>query len=183
MKKPTKLMNSIGRIETERLYFREIDICDEEAMFEMDSNPEVHTYLGNQPVTSRDQIRDAIAMLREQYKANGTARMAVILKETGEFVGWAGLKLVTFEFNGHTGYHDLGYRFQKKHWGKGYATECAKAFVDHGFNTMQLDKICAYADAGNENSRKVLEKAGLSYIGTFDDDGVESVWYEIVNER
>ncbi|MGQ2982420.1 GNAT family N-acetyltransferase [Flavobacterium sp.] len=166
---------------TSRLLFRKIDHDDAQSLYEMDSDPEVHRYLGNAPVRSMDEIKTAIAMIRKQYEENGVARMAVILKETGEFLGWAGLKLVRQEINGHTNYYDLGYRFMKKHWGKGYATEAAKAFVDHGFNMMFLSKINAYADAGNVNSHAVLEKARLLKMGTFDDDGVPSVWYEIVN--
>jgi ribosomal-protein-alanine N-acetyltransferase len=165
--------------ESERLLFRELLPADEDSLFEMDSDPDVHRYLGNTPVQSMDEIKTAIAMIRKQYQENGVARMAVILKETGEFIGWAGLKLITYELNGHTNHYDLGYRFMKKHWGKGYATEAARAFVEYGFTVMQLPAIYAYADAGNVNSLAVLAKAGLRQAGTFDDDGTASIWYEI----
>ncbi|MEL1243246.1 GNAT family N-acetyltransferase [Flavobacterium sp. DGU11] len=167
--------------ESQRLVFRELEPSDEEALFELDSDPEVHRYLGNTPVQSMDEIRMVITMIREQYRNNGVGRMAVILKETGEFLGWAGLKLAKDELNGNVNYYDLGYRFMQKHWGKGYATESAKAFIDYGFNVMKLPKINAYADAGNKGSHAVLEKAGLKYIETFDDEGVPSVWYEMTN--
>ncbi len=167
--------------ESERLLFRELQPSDENSLFELDSDPDVHGYLGNTPLKSMDEIKSAIAMIRQQYKDNGVGRMAVILKETGEFLGWAGLKLVTNEINCHVNHYDLGYRFIKNHWGRGYATEAARAFVDHGFNVMHLPKINAYADAGNVNSHAVLEKAGLKRIGSFDDEGVESFWYEIEN--
>ncbi|MCW4469103.1 GNAT family N-acetyltransferase [Flavobacterium sp. MFBS3-15] len=167
--------------ESERLLFRELLPSDEDSLFEMDSDPDVHRYLGNTPVQSMDEIRSAITMIRQQYLDNGAARMAVILKETGEFLGWAGLKFMEHEINGHINHFDLGYRFMKRHWGKGYATEAAKAFIDYGFNVMGLSKINAYADAGNINSHSVLEKAGLKYIGTFYDEGSPSVWYEITN--
>jgi [ribosomal protein S5]-alanine N-acetyltransferase len=167
--------------ETQRLLFRELERSDEQGLFELDSDPEVHRYLGNTPVTSIGQIKAAIEMIQEQYRTNGVGRMAVILKETSEFLGWTGLKLVKEKVNGYANYYDLGYRFMQKHWGKGYATEAAKAFIDHGFNMMELPKINAYADAGNTGSRAVLEKAGFAYIGKFYDDGVLSVWYEILN--
>jgi len=164
---------------SERLLFRELLPSDEDSLFEMDSDPDVHRYLGNTPVQSMDEIKTAITMIRKQYEENGVGRMAVILKETGEFLGWAGLKLITHELNGHTNHYDLGYRFLKKHWGRGYATEAAEAFVEYGFNVMGLRAIYAYADAGNSNSLSVLGKAGLVQVGTFDDDGVLSIWYEI----
>lgn len=168
--------------ESQRLLFRELLPSDEDSLFEMDSDPDVHRYLGNSPVQSMDEIKTAIAMIRKQYEENGVARMAVILKETGEFLGWAGLKLVTCELNGHINHYDLGYRFLKKHWGKGYATEAARAFVNYGFEVMRLPAIYAYADAGNVGSLAVLYKAGLRNAGAFDDYGTLSIWCEIKRE-
>ena len=166
--------------ETPRLLFRELTPSDEAGMFELDSNPEVHTYLGNNPVTDIEQIREVLRNVGERYKTNGTGRMAVILKESGEFIGWAGFKLEQ-NINGHEQFYDLGYRFIQKHWGKGYATEAAAAFVDYGFNVMKLDLINAYTESGNIASRKVLEKAGLKMIETFEQDGLEEIWFELKN--
>lgn len=167
-------------IETERLLLRELQPSDDVGMFELDSNPAVHTYLGKNPVTDIEQVREAIANIRQQYLENGIGRWAVILKETGEFIGWSGLKL-NKNVNGHDTYYDLGYRFIEKHWGKGYACETAKAFVDFGFNEMKLEKINAYADFDNFASLKVLEKAGLHFVNFFDEDGISQAWYEIKN--
>lgn len=167
-------------IETERLLLRELQPSDDAGMFELDSNPAVHRYLGNNPVTNIEQAREAIVYIRQQYLENGIGRWAVILKETGEFIGWTGLKR-NKNVNGHDIYYDLGYRFIEKHWGKGYAYETAKAFVDFGFNEMKLEKINAYADFDNFASRKVLEKAGMHFVNFFDEDGVQQAWYEIKN--
>lgn len=167
-------------IETKRLLLRELFPSDDLKMFELDSNPEVHKYLGNNPVTDIEKSREMIANIRQQYVKNGIGRWAVILKETNEFIGWSGLKLER-NVNGHEQFYDLGYRFIQKHWGKGYALESAKAFVEYGFKILKIDTICAYADAGNQASRNVLEKAGLHYINTFEYEGEEEVWYEIKN--
>jgi len=167
-------------LETERLLFREIQPSDAGAMFEMDSDPAVHLYLGNNPVKHIDEIYPLIENLQWQYKEFGIARMAVILKETNEFLGWAGLKRERNLPNRGI-FIDLGYRFLKKHWGKGYGSEAAKALVDYGFNELKLERINAYADTGNEASRKILEKAGLRFIEIFMEDGVEEAWYEMRN--
>lgn len=167
-------------IETERLLLRELLPTDDAGMFELDSNPEVHIYLGNNPVKSIEESREAIANIRQQYLENGIGRWAVILKETGEFIGWSGLKLEK-NVNGHDTFYDLGYRFIQKHWGKGYAFETAKAFVDFGFNEMNLAIINAYADFDNLGSRKVLEKVGMQFVNSFEYEGTEEVWYEIKN--
>jgi len=167
-------------IETERLLFRELLPADDAGMFELDSNPEVHIYLGNNPVKSIEEVQEAIVNIRQQYLENGIGRWAVILKETGEFIGWSGLKLEK-NVNGHETFYDLGYRFIQKHWGKGYGYESAKAFVDFGFNEMKLPVINAYADFNNLGSRKILEKVGMHFVNTFEEDGVQEAWYEIKN--
>ncbi|MCY1487117.1 hypothetical protein D3C87_204390 [compost metagenome] len=61
-------------IETERLLLRELLPTDDVGMFELDSNPQVHIYLGNKPVTSIEQVREAIANIRQQYLENGIGR-------------------------------------------------------------------------------------------------------------
>lgn len=174
--------------ESERLLYRELLPSDAEAMFEMDSNPEVHRYLGGNPTQTIEETRRIIEMVRKQYIDNGIGRFAAILKETGEWIGWVGLKLER-NVNGHQTFYDLGYRLRPEFWGRGYATESAKAFVDYGFNILKADKICAYADESNKASRRALEKAGLKYINTFDadlfkaDGDERAVWYEIVNSK
>src|SRR5688572_20999829 len=95
-------------IETPRLILRELLPEDDQAMFELDSNKEVHTYLGNQPLTNIDQSREIIAFIRKQYVDNGIGRWAVIEKSTGEFAGWSGLKLMKELTNDHVNYYDLG---------------------------------------------------------------------------
>ncbi|MHA3788071.1 GNAT family N-acetyltransferase [Flavobacterium hauense] len=167
-------------LETERLLFRQIQPSDAEAMFEMDSDPAVHLYLGNNPLKQIDEVYPLIENLQWQYKEFGMARMAVILKETNEFLGWAGLKRER-NLPDRGIFIDLGYRFLKKHWGKGYATEVAHAWVEYGFNVMKLEKINAYIDVDNIASRKAIEKAGLKFIETFIEEGVEEAWYEMKN--
>jgi len=125
-------------MESSRLTYRELLPSDDEAMFELDSNPNVHLYLGNNPATNIEQSRDYIKQVREQYRTNGIGRMAAILKETGEFIGWAGLKLES-NVNGHDRFYDVGYRFIECYWGNGYATEAAQFFVNYGFEVLILN--------------------------------------------
>ncbi len=172
--------------ESERLLYRELLPSDAQVMFEMDNNPEVHRYLGNNPTQTIEETRKVIEMVRKQYIDNGIGRFAAILKETGEWIGWVGLKLER-NVNGHETFYDIGYRLRPEFWGKGYATESAIAFVDYGFNVLKAEKICAYADATNKASRRALEKAGLKYVSTFDaelfkdEEDKQAVWYEILN--
>jgi RimJ/RimL family protein N-acetyltransferase len=103
-------------VETNRLTLRELMPSDETGMFELDADAEVHRYLGNKPISTMDEVRQVIALIRDQYVQNGIGRWAVIEKATGHFMGWSGLKLVKELINGHINYYDLGYRLMKKHW-------------------------------------------------------------------
>jgi [ribosomal protein S5]-alanine N-acetyltransferase len=170
-------------LETPRLILREMNEGDSDALWELDSDPEVHRYLGNKPVQSKDEIKKQIENSLRQYKENGIGRWAAIEKESGNFIGWTGLKLVKNETNKHVNYYDLGYRFIRKYWGKGYAFETALASIKHAFITMQLKEIYAMADIKNLASNKVLQKSGLKFIETFNFDGVQHNWYHLFKEE
>mgnify|MGYP000459923701 CR=1 FL=1 len=130
-------------IETERLLLRELRLTDLEGMFALDSDPEVHKYLGNKPVKSIEESKKILESVLTQYKERGIGRFAVIEKSTGEFVGWSGLRLNTeYNMNGFTKYYDIGYRLIKRFWGKGYATESGKAAIDYAFHVLKLPLDC-----------------------------------------
>nr|WP_294779839.1 GNAT family N-acetyltransferase [uncultured Flavobacterium sp.] len=168
-------------IETERLVLRPFELSDAEGMFELDSNPNVHLFVGNRPVKHIEESVEYIKIVQKQYETVGIGRWAVVLKETNEFIGWSGIKYITDEINKHKDFYELGYRFIEKHWGKGYATEAGKAFVDFAFNEMKVEALYAYADAGNEGSRKILEKLGFHFVNSFEYNEEIEVWYELKN--
>ena len=166
-------------IETERLILRELLDTDVDGMFELDADPDVHKFLGNNPITSLDQVREVISFIRKQYIANGIGRWAIIEKETNSFVGWGGFKLITELTNGHQDYYDLGYRLIKRFWGKGYATESAQACIAYAFNELKLSTIYAIADSQNFSSRKILEKCNFKYVEMFNYFSAPHCWYEL----
>lgn len=165
--------------ETDRLILREVVSADKQGMFELDSDPLVHQYLGRKPVLDIKQVEEAIRHIRQQYVDNGIGRWAIVEKSTNKFLGWTGLKLVTQLTNNHIGYYDIGYRLIRKYWGKGFATESAIASLDYGFDKLQLSDIYGIADVKNTASRSVLEKIGLQYIEKFDLEGDEHDWLQI----
>lgn len=156
-------------IETERLILRPVLDTDIDGMFELDSNPEVHTYLGNMPITKKEQAVEAIKALQKQYKERGIARWAVIHKTTNEFMGWSGIKYLheSEQENGFYNVYELGYRFIPKFWGKGYATESAQAWVDYMFNEAGVKSLYAAADIPNKGSVNVLHKVGFEITDEF----------------
>ncbi len=78
---------------------------------------------------------------------------------------------------------ELAYRLHKKYWNLGYATELAKALIEYGFDKLALPKIIAMVHPENERSKRVMEKAGMSYLGMV--DYRESQWpcYVIFNSK
>ena len=167
--------------ETERLILREFEDIND--LFEMDSDPAVHLYIENKPVKTTEEIKTAIEMLKKQYAENGIARWAVINKQTNECLGWAGLKFINSNLNNHTIFYDLGYRFKQKHWGKGFATESAKAIIDYGFTKLEIDSLFAITDPNNLNSKKVLSKLGFDFQETFDYEGDPTDWFELTKTK
>jgi RimJ/RimL family protein N-acetyltransferase len=171
-------------IETERLILREVMLSDLDGMFELDSNSEVHKYLGNKPISNREQAITNIEFLQKQYNERGIARWAVIHKETNEFMGWSGIKYLieSEKVNGFFNIHELGYRLLPKFWGKGFATESAKAFVDYAFNKMHVTSLYATADSCNKGSIRVLEKVGFkttsNFVLNFNEFKVNCSWLE-----
>ena len=84
-------------------------------------------------------------------------------KENDEFLGWCGLK-----FTEKLNEYDIGFRFFKKYWNKGYATESAKSCINYGINKLKMTEILGRAMKDNIASIKVLEKIGLQYKKNFD---------------
>ena len=165
--------------ETERLVLRELLLSDAEGMFELDRDKEVHRYLGNKPIKTIQQSIDIITFVQKQYIDNGIGRWAVIEKETNEFIGWSGLKLVQEKINNHVNYYNIGYRLRRKFWGKGIATETSIIARNYGFQQLKLKEIYGTADSQNIASKIVLQKIGLKYIETFHHNNMRLDWFKI----
>jgi RimJ/RimL family protein N-acetyltransferase len=150
-------------IETPRLILRDILPSDEEGMFRLDSDPRVHRYLGGNTIKTMEEARNTIAFIRRQYADHGIGRWAAIEKASGDFIGWAGLKFITTIENGRTHFHDVGYRLLPAYWGRGYATESAKASLAYAFTTMGLPEVVGTCHELNKASRHILEKCGLTF--------------------
>jgi ribosomal-protein-alanine N-acetyltransferase len=168
-------------IETERLIIRNFEDSDVNGIFKLDSDPDVHTYLGNNPIKTIDQAKEIIDGVKKQYETNGMGRLAIIDKKTEEFIGWSGIKYEqeVREFD----YYDLGYRLRKKYWGKGIATEASIESLNYGFDELKLQKIGAGADIDNIASNRVLQKVGFKLIDKFNFEKVAHNYYEITKSE
>lgn len=169
--------------ETDRIILREIVPEDAAAMFEMDSDPEVHVYLGKSPIQTIEQSLESIRYIRQQYLDYGIGRWAIVDKKTNQFVGWGGLKFRTDVVNGQTCFYDVGYRLLRRFWGQGFATESAKATLKYAFEELSLNTVYALANVENNASRKALLKSGLKITARIENEGILCDWFEIKREE
>lgn len=178
------------QIETPRLIIRELELQDEAGMYEMDSDPEVHRFLGNNFYKSTAESRANIDIVRQQYLDNGIGRWAVIEKESGEFVGWTGFKLMREKVNGHINHYDFGYRQKRKMWRKGYGFEAGAAALNYGLEKLGLKEVYAMTQVGNVASRGLLEKLGFRFVElflydshpTWQESNAPTTWYAYLGE-
>ncbi len=171
------------QLETNRLIMRPFEERDAEGLFLLDSNPDVMKYVGGVVSTKIEQSQQMIEFIQKQYKENGVGRLAVIEKSTNTLIGWSGLKYLTSEINGMKNVYELGYRFLPEYWGKGYATETARAALNYAFNEIKTDVVYAMAVTENTGSNRVLQKLGFEELGTFLDDSDLCYWYRLKKEN
>jgi RimJ/RimL family protein N-acetyltransferase len=84
-------------------------------------------------------------------------------------IGFVGLQYVNFEAS-FTPAVEIGWRLAYEYWGRGYATEAARAVLDHAFKQLKLSEVVAFTVVSNRQSRKVMQKIGMRYDpqGDFD---------------
>lgn len=143
-------------LRTARLTLREFTLADAPLFFALNADPEVMRWTGEAPfpdlAASEALIRDYPA-----YRQDGFGRWTVVRTVDGEVLGWCGLRRQP------DGAVDLGYRFFRRHWGQGYATEASLACVRYGFDVLGLPFIIGRAARGNAASIRVLEKVGMRF--------------------
>jgi len=146
------------KLESERLLIRPFKIGDEQAMFELNSNPLVQKYTGDTLVTTKEQAEDVFHnTVLKDYEMYGYVRFAVIHKPDQKLIGFTGIKYLP-EANGES---DLGYRFLPEYWGKGIATESSKMSLKFAFEKLKLKQIYGFAELENSASKNVLLKVGF----------------------
>lgn len=168
-------MNPIAT--TPRLTLRELTPADAQFAFDLNSDPEVVKYTGDVAFATIDEARRFLENYSD-YKRNGFGRWAVVLKSTGEIIGWCGLKR-----DRETQEVDLGYRFFRKEWNKGYATEASEACLAIGFDQFNLERIIARANKENPSSYRVMEKLGFTFETDYIDEGENWVLYAIAADE
>jgi RimJ/RimL family protein N-acetyltransferase len=161
---------------TERLVLRRFTPDDVDALLALDGDPAVMRYIDSR-TKSRDEIETGVLprFLAAYRRYRDYGSFAADTRDGGEFIGWFGIRPVVPSAEWMENWTDapepagiaaLGYRLRRSAWGRGYATEGARALVRRAFAELGVEEIVATTMAVNAGSRAVLEKAGLRYART-----------------
>jgi len=150
-------------IESTRLKLIEITWNDLEDIHSLHSIPEVDEFntlgIPKSIEETREIIRPVIESGNDQPRKSYAWK--IVIKESGTFIGMAGLTLSNDKFR----LGEIYYKLMPEYWGKGYATEVSKALIKSGFEYFHLHKVEAGVAVDNVRSIKVLEKSGMTREG------------------
>lgn len=152
--------NSVVKMTTERLLLRDFEASDFEAVYAFRSDPDVMRYFTGQAETA-EEVRAFLERTAEyaQQRPQTQFRFAIVLRAESRVIGGCGLDITHADAQeGEIGYHLLA-----SCWGRGYATETARALLQFGFEGLKLHRLFADCFACNRASARVMEKAGLKF--------------------
>lgn len=155
------------QLTTERLLLRRWKPADRAGFALLNADPRVVEFLpAALSCEASDQVADRI---ESHFAQHGFGLWAVEINGVASFAGFVGLSIPRFEAH-FTPCVEVGWRLASEHWGRGYATEGARAAVAFGFRELGLEEIASFTVPENVRSRRVMEKVGMSHdsAGDFD---------------
>lgn len=147
-------------LSTPRLLLRPWRDDDAEPFAAMFADPQVMEFLG--PAQERAAIDAGIQRIKAHFAEHGFGLWAAEVPGIAPFIGYVGLSVPGFEARFMPAV-EIGWRLARAHWGKGYATEGARAALASGFTQFRLDEIVSFTVAANTRSRRVMERIGMTH--------------------
>ena len=149
-------------IETERLLLRPWKEADLGPYHQLCSDPCVMRWIGDGATRTKDNCRETIQEFTDEWSVNGYGPFALETLEDRQFIGFCGLMTPHFlpEIMPAV---EIGWRLARPMWGKGLATEAAKAALSFGFDKIDLDRIVSIYQTGNDASARVMIKIGMEF--------------------
>ncbi|MCL2108789.1 MAG: GNAT family N-acetyltransferase [Oscillospiraceae bacterium] len=148
-------------IETERLILRPLKISDAQTVFDnWASDPEATKHMRFDTHKSIDATIEWLTLEEGNLESDTAYNWGFTLKETGELFGSGGCY-----FRDDKGMFELGYILMKKQWGKGFATEAARAIVDFAVRKLKRKNLYVIHAKDNPESGRVIQKLGFTYHG------------------
>lgn len=164
MHKTSSYILSTGRLGLRRWVARDID-----PFIHMNKDPAVMQYFPR-PCTDEESTA-MFGRTGAFFDEHGYGLYALDLRSTGEFIGYTGFAKPSFD-SWFTPCIEIGWRLRQEFWGKGFATEAARACLEYGFGTLAFDKIFSFTAVLNTRSEKVMQRIGMTRLGEFDHPGV-----------
>lgn len=134
-------------------------------MFDIHTDPDVMRYYGVKPYDTLEKSKKHLDWLTKLHREEIGLRWIITLKDEDTCIGDVGF----YDWEKKHSRAEIGYILGKQYWGKGIMTEAIKIALDYGFNEMNLNRIQALIDPRNNASKRVAEKHGFQYEGTFRD--------------
>lgn len=147
------------RLTTDRLIIRSTEDRDAEGLHRIYSDPEAMKYIPGGAFDDMERVMRSIARSKQREADSGMTLWVVANKETEEFIGQCGVVPV----DGKGPEIELAYHFARPFWGKGYATEAARAVAYYAFRELKLERLLGLTFPANVPSQRVLEKTGFTY--------------------
>lgn len=120
---------------------------------------------------TKDESDASVRRVQSKMEQYGFGMFAAELRATGEFIGFIGLDPMDFAIPGIAQPAvEIGWRLARAYWGKGLATEGARAVVQYAFATLRLEEIVSITVPANVRSRRVMEKIGMTHVPQLDFD-------------
>ena len=151
-------VKSMSELKTDRLLLRQWRDDDLDEWAAMNADPDVREFFPG--LLTREQAAASLRRFHDDLADRGWGWWAVEVADTGRFIGMAGLDPVDpgLPFHGV----EAGWRLARFAWGRGYATEAARAVLAYGFDTLRLGEILAAAAVGNVRSHAVMRRLGMT---------------------
>ncbi len=150
---------------SDRLGFRPWTMDDVAAMAVVSADPQVMEYFPS--TQSREVTEGFVKRMITQYEEHGLCYFPAVLLATGEVIGFIGVCYQDWEADFLPAY-DIGWRLRVDTWGRGLATEGARACLDYAFRQKGLEKILSMAVVQNAPSIRVMEKLGMTFVKNFE---------------
>lgn len=146
-------------LETARLRLRPVTMTDVDALVDLDSDPAVMRFVSGGHATPREVVEDWVLPRAEaERRANRTGMWAAIDRGPAGFLGWFALRCPRHSNRSEL---ELTYRLRRAAWGRGLATEAARALMVMSFDDLAAERVFASTMAANLPSRRVMEKIGM----------------------
>ncbi len=162
-RKIKEVFSNLPQIETERLVLRKIEVRDTSDMYEYSCLNKVTEYLTWNSHKSEKETERYIKLLGKKYDKGAFWDFGLEHKQTKKFIGTCGF--TSFDQDANSA--EIGYVLSPDFWGRGLAVEACTAVLKFGFAVFDVDRICARYIDGNDSSRRVMEKLGMSYVTTY----------------